>query len=196
MKSILTLVLALVMSTFVFAAGNSNQNSNFFELGAHAGWNTQQMNLFSANPVGSVKSRVGWIAGAYIRLNIKSLYIEPCFDYAHNTTGFTSGDIDIKKINQFRIPIFVGYKMMDTKIFNFRLFVGPEVNFLMDKEKWELVVPEDNKFSLASWKGRAGLGFDLWRFIVNVDYRFNWSNHPKQSFAARGWNYTVGFRIF
>ena len=128
---------ALLMLTVSFV----NAQVNF---GIKAGFNSS-LNLDNIASVRSgeydltnVKSELnnGFHLGAFGRLFFDKVYIQPELlysmqkkDYEFTIQDASSQDIDVEKYVTFStvdIPLLVGYKLLDLKVANLRVFAGPK----------------------------------------------------------------------
>lgn len=148
-------------------------------VGIHAGW----VNSGLKTKLGeSFKDANGYSAGLFARVNVSKFYIEPAVDYSFMKSSSL-------KMNYVQIPIMAGFRVLDLKIAQLRVFVGPEADFMAKKIKG------------ASMKdavvcGRAGAGIDLWKLTLDVDYKFGLSKTSDLLKKTQGVNVTVGFKIF
>ncbi len=136
MKHILIIVVLLLTCTFANAQ---------FNIGIRAGYNSS----LSANNIGSVFDGTynlnsvqgemwnNFHVGAFARIFMKRLYIEPAVLYSLEKKEYQvsindasnpdlSKVVDIKTID---VPILLGIKLLDLKIANVRAFAGPKLRF-------------------------------------------------------------------
>lgn len=174
MKKTIVLLLAVVLSGGLYA-----QMPNF---GIKAGATLSTLNTsdFEAN----YNSVMGYQLGAFLRLNSGKLYLQPEVVYNHRSTelsgitGLTglpgTGDVNFK-VGTIDVPLLVGIKLLDTKVFNLRAFLGPEVSFATDDGSTEYNGEniDDLKltdFNKTAWYMQAGVGVDLLFLTFDVRY--------------------------
>ena len=68
------------------------------------------------------------------------------------------------------VPILIGVKAVDLKLFKLRFFVGPEVCFRLKEPQ------KEKNFQLGF---QVGLGLDIWRFTIDASYSFLGHIKPK-----------------
>jgi len=136
-KIIFTAVLLLSIST-IFAQLN---------LGIKAGYNSSlgSNNLssvttgdYSLNSVNSELSN-GFQAGVFARVNFKKLYFQPELLYATGKKNYTVSFFDavnnnvtfdkLVSVSTVDVPLLLGYKVLDLKLTNIRIFAGPKLRF-------------------------------------------------------------------
>lgn len=138
----------------------------------------------SLDNIGDVefKEKVGFSFGADLMIG-KRFYVQPGFHYegvqnkARNPSADQETDL---KVNRVRIPLLVGYKLFnpDTdRIFNIRLFTGPNASFVTNVDDGESqldIDKEDFKNTVFGWN--AGAGLDILIFFVDFGYQFGLSD--------------------
>lgn len=149
----------------------------------------------------SVKDELGngFHAGAFARIGIEKLYIQPELLYAMSKNDYTitlqdamNKDVTFDKfvtVSTVDIPILIGYKILDFKMVNLRAFAGPKIrldagssikyNFL-DKNDEKITGKElidDVKKSQIGLE--AGIGIDVLMFTL--DARLNLINNMAQT---------------
>ena len=70
-----------------------------------------------------------FLAGAFIRVNLSKIYIQPEAYFCTKGGDLGLGSVDLKTID---VPVLLGYKIIDQKIFNFRILTGPVFSFKLD----------------------------------------------------------------
>jgi len=103
--------------------------------------------------------------GFFFRITPARLYIQPEIHYQIRNTNIDMGGWPMR-IVQFRthhisIPLLIGVKAVDLKLFKLRFFAGPEFSFRLKENGIETV------FQLGF---QTGLGFDIWRFTIDAGY--------------------------
>lgn len=89
----------------------------------------------------SVKSELanGFHAGVFARIGIKKVYFEPELLYAMGKKDYTVSFQDASNatvsydkhvtVGTVDVPLLLGYKLIDLKIINLRVFAGPKLRF-------------------------------------------------------------------
>ncbi len=90
----------------------------------------------------SVKAELsnGFHAGLFARINLKKVYIQPELLYAMGKKDYTltyndlsnSSNLTYDKfvtISTVDVPVLLGYKLLDLKMLNLRVFAGPKLRF-------------------------------------------------------------------
>jgi len=140
----------------------------------------------------SVKSELsnGFHMGLFARLNFDKIYFQPEFLYAMGKKDYTVTFQDVQNnsvtydkfvtISTLDVPLLLGYKLLDLKVANLRLFAGPKLRFNAGSslDFGNLVksggsVTEDQlvKDVKAAQLGlEAGVGVDVLMFTLDARY--------------------------
>ena len=169
MKKIAFLLVAVLFSGSLFA-----QMPNF---GIKAAVTASNLNTSNFSSNYSSDNLLGYQVGVFMRLNSKKLYLQPEAVYNHRSTqlaGFSGGDITFD-IGTIDVPLLVGFKLIDAKVFNLRAFVGPEASFATGDgtSSDNLHIADFNKLS---WYMQAGVGIDLLFLTFDVRYEKGLNN--------------------
>lgn len=154
-------------------------------LGIHGGWNDTKINAKKQK----VESHGGYMIGAFARVNLGSLYLEPALNFAHKESKVTAGNIGKFKYSSIDIPVMVGYHILELPIFKLRGFVGPVASFVTKNLK------KDFKSDKMMWNGKVGAGVDVWKVTFDIDYEFGLKKFGDGIKAPKSWNLTLGFKI-
>ncbi len=138
MKKFIIAAVLLFSVTFTFAQLN---------FGIKAGYNSSLgMNNLSSVTTGdynlnSVSSELanGFHAGIFARLGFKNIYFQPEFLYSMGKKDYTitfkdavNKDVTFNKlvnVSTLDVPLLLGYKLLDLKLVNLRVFAGPKLRF-------------------------------------------------------------------
>ena len=164
MKRFFTIITVLMlMMPFVLRAQDSEYKGTAFTGGIKVGIN------FS-NYIGKSTMQPGGEAGIFLRAGRK-FYFEPSFMYSFRSTNFKDLKNELKEsfeVGQhfIDVPLLLGYKIVNNKNFNLRIFLGPRVGFRLgsDYDNFEDAV------GFAQWGAQAGLGIDFWIFTFDAKY--------------------------
>ncbi|HAG15038.1 MAG TPA: hypothetical protein DCG69_00735 [Bacteroidales bacterium] len=169
MKKLTVLFLAVLVSGSLFA-----QLPSF---GIKAGATASSLNTSDLAANYSSDNLLGYQLGAFVRLNSGKLYLQPEVVYNHRSTqlaGFEDSNITFD-IGTIDVPVLVGFKLLDAKVFNLRAFLGPEASFATgDGTTSDNVVLAD--FNKLTWYMQAGVGIDLLFLTFDVRYEKGLSN--------------------
>ena len=164
MKRFFTIfTLLMLMMPFALRAQDATYNGTAFTGGIKVGIN------FS-NYIGKSTMKPGGEAGIFLRAG-RSFYFEPSFMYSFRSTNFDDLKNELEEsfeVGQhfIDVPLLVGYKIVNNKNFNLRIFLGPRVGFRLgsDYDNFEDAV------GFAQWGAQAGIGIDFWIFTFDAKY--------------------------
>lgn len=137
MKKTIFLIMSLMIGTFASAQLNFGLKAGY--LSSLSLKNAADVTNGTYNFV-DVKNELwnNFHAGAFARVNIKKLYIQPEVlysiqkkDYQITFQDAVNNDVTLNKfvnISTVDIPILIGYKVFDFKMANVRAFLGPKIS--------------------------------------------------------------------
>lgn len=173
----------------------------------------------------SSENQLGYQGGVFVRLKFNKLYIQPEAIYNHRSTKLEYEvvpviDIDNQrvgaktsmKIGTVDVPVLVGFFLVKNKLFNLRVFAGPEISFASSKNveyeyttgdgedfDGEVVDPVTvDDFNQTTWYMQAGAGVDVLFFTFDVRYEKGLSdlyNNNTVNFKNNVWVFTLGFKF-
>ncbi|MDR2413434.1 MAG: PorT family protein [Odoribacteraceae bacterium] len=183
MKTItLLLVLGLLGATTV-ARG--------FDFGVRVGWNNAKINVKDLQ----MKSHGGFMAGAFARFDLASLYLEPALEFSRKKCEASKSPVkEILGYSSVDIPLMLGLYIINAKFIKIRGFVGPEVSILTNKLTLDKI-ESDLQSHRAIWNGRAGAGVDAGNFCLDLNYGFALKDIGGDAKKARSFTLTLGFKI-
>lgn len=187
MKKSLFLISALMLTTHVLMAQ--------FSFGLKACYNSNKLN----SDINSIKdytltdlkdeAKTGYSIGAWARLGQK-VYLQPELYYATKGGDMKYSlqldqDIPVAVKKEFTlsavdIPILLGYKIIDMKLVNARVFAGPVASFVINKKiktsggSDKLLEKDDLKDAI--WGIQAGAGVDVLMFTLDLRYEWGLNN--------------------
>ncbi len=194
-----TFFIAMLLLSVTFAEAQLN-------FGIKAGYNSSLSfdNISSVQGgdynLSNVKSELanGFHAGAFARIFFDKLYVEPELlysmqkkEYEMTVQDAENQDVSVNELVNFNtidIPILIGYKVLDLRLVNLRVFAGPklrlnagsEISFDnltdgdgIDKEKLT------GEFKNSQIGLEAGAGIDV--LMLTLDFRFNLINDIYQA---------------
>lgn len=164
MRKLTVLLLAVLVSGSLFA-----QLPNF---GLKVGATASSINTADLSSSYDSENLMGYQLGAFVRINSGKLYLQPEVVYNHRSTqlaGFDGGDITFD-IGSIDVPLLLGFKLVDGKVFNIRAFVGPEASFATNKEYEDRSEINLDDFNDLTWYVQAGVGIDLLFLTFDIRY--------------------------
>ena len=156
-------------------------------IGIHGGWNDAKIKAKEYK----VDSHGGYMIGAFERINLGSIYLEPALNFAHKESKINDeiGSIGKFKYSSIDIPVMVGYNILKLPIFKLRGFAGPVASFVTKDLK------SDFNTDKMMWNGKIGAGVDVWKVTFDIDYEFGLKKFGDGVKAPKSWNLTLGFKI-
>jgi len=195
MKKILFFALICISTSNLFA-----QLSSPISFGVHAGLTSTKVDA-KIPSIDDVKSKAdnGMMLGAFARINLSKWYIQPELNYVSRKSTVQNVDVKLKSLD---IPILLGYKIIKLPAFNVRGFAGPVASFNVGDNFSDLkeVLKQDvwtDKAKGAVWNAKVGLGADIWKLTLDIDYEFGLSDVSSEFLKKnKMFNVTVGFKLF
>ncbi len=199
MKKLLLIVSAIFIVTTINAQ---------LHFGPQIGYTASKLSTNTSELKSSFKSN--FLFGAFVRIGEK-FYVQPEINY------LTQGGIwDNKEINEdmemtyktIQIPVSVGWRVIDLKLVNIRLFAGAAANIATNKKMkiggvtQEL---EDSDWNNVAWQYQVGAGVDVLMFALDVKYMGGINNLYKGDIEYDGktlstksnlFTVTLGWKIF
>lgn len=178
-----------LLSTFIFAICFQSFAQFPLNIGIAGGasYSSYTNNIDSLNPIGAA----GWHAGAFARLKLKKWYVGADVLIAskpgkfESTTGKTEGEISVVGLD---VPMMLGYKLIDAKVFNLRAYAGPNLHFkFSDEVKTSfngVNVNSGNTVEISDDPQVAaliGAGCDIAFITVDVRYQYQFTNSSSVS---------------
>ncbi len=193
MRKILIL-LALCLGSYAVIAQSP------LNIGIHGGISNTRIKVNDIPTVLKTGSRTGYMIGAFARINLGPLYVEPALNYSHKEGEVENAtDKSALKYNSFDVPVMVGLYILDFPVLKLRAFLGPVASFT-GKLKWDKgdfgnAIDNDK----VMWNGKVGIGVDVWKLTFDIDYekgfkKFQNDNGIKIK-SPRSFNFTLGLKI-
>ncbi len=145
-----------------------------------------------------------YIVGAFLKLNIGNIYIQPEAYFNTKKGGriedlvsFSEFDLKYQTID---IPLLIGFHIINKPNFNIRAYGGPVLSYITT----EPIIDELTTFNINELKDnyigiQAGIGIDLWflTFDVRVENSFNiFLDNSQYQAANRVYLMSAGVKIF
>jgi hypothetical protein len=163
----------------VKAGYNSSLSLNNVSSITSGSYNLKSVNADLAN---------GFNVGVFSRIGINNLYFQPelLYNFGSKSYAITGQDASSNnvsfgknvKISTIDIPLLVGYKILDLKVFNLRAFAGPKLRFNAGSTL-DFTKPTDSKIDLTTLEKdikssqiglEAGVGVDVLMFTLDARY--------------------------
>lgn len=180
-----------IISIFLLLSGSILAQSFPIDLGPKIGFNTTRLTTHLRDYTHDIKN--GWHGGLFFRFGVGKLYFQPEAYFAIKNTGinydyesFDSADptsldpvSQTFKLTTVDVPLLVGFKLLDLKVANLRVFGGPVASFDLNKDLRLRIsnIDESNRISTedfknAVWSFKIGAGFDV--LVMTVDVSYEW----------------------
>jgi hypothetical protein len=203
MKTIRNLGVAvgiLMLSTSAF----SQVSVNF---GPKVGINYSRLSFSGADRRISNRYATGYQGGAFLRINFNRFYVQPealfnekgsklSFDAAPaNEVGSRiSGKVKLQSLD---IPLLLGVKLIDSKLFNLRIAAGPMYSRqLKDRSAILNNLLPDSRFRRNQYGYQAGLGIDLANLTLDARYEGGFQKIvPELGGRPGSFTFSVGFKL-
>lgn len=205
MKKISLLLCALALAGISYA-----QSFNF---GLKAGLSLSDLSYNQESGI-SAKANPGFSVGAFARVYIgDKFYIQPEVAYSFskiefdvNAENLIQGTVvneNTKIFNESRqgvsIPVLFGYRLLNLKVANLRVFAGPE--FMISTSDFEELTKNVEGFESKPFgvSGMAGIGVDALMVSLDVRYAYPFTNDfviGDQKSNFQGWVVSLAWKIF
>jgi hypothetical protein len=198
-----------IVLLFAFALCVSAFSYGQFALGVKIGYNGSKL----STDLDSIKHQFnsGFHVGAYAHFG-KRLYVAPevlycmsggvfSYDGSVSSPQYWSQKITIGSLD---IPVMVGFKIIHSDFITWRIELGPEVSFAMNKKISEDINPklQPSDIKSAAWYVLGGTGIDFLFLTFDVRYKYGLTNLindvNSQTFNTKNNVFLVslGFKIF
>ncbi len=151
------------------------------------------------------KAFVGLAGGLFMRFNLKKIYLQPegyfttkGGDFTVNSSGNTTQGSGRIRLSTFDVPLLVGIKLVNIKVFNIRAMVGPVASFVLNENRNDLSLLNSRSYSYnkSNIGFQAGMGFDVGNITFDARYegglnQINSTFHQRPSIFHFG----LGFKI-
>lgn len=202
MKRVLIICAMALFSGGVFAAGP-------MEFGLKAGVNSANFD-FNRHYLGESyyafsKARTGYHAGAWMRVGLAGMFVQPEFLYNWNRYDMnvlkeTQQATSKIRVQTLEVPVLAGWKLLFL-----RLNAGPVFN-LMNKTSHSGGKVQNADMLKPSVSYTAGFGLDIARVSLDLRYNGTMFGRAKQTVEVdgksyplrtnfRGWTFSLGWRL-
>lgn len=135
------------------------------------------------------QSQLGYQGGIDLQIGSR-LYFQPGLQWELIRTNFDPQNpipgLDTKfEASHIRIPLMIGINALSaesSKLFNFRLYTGPDVAFTISHSDHSFLGVEinDETYNKLHWSWNGGLGVDFLFLFLDVGYKFGVSEYFNQ----------------
>lgn len=190
----------LLVLLFVCLCGYGAMAEMPINLGIHGGISSNRIKFKDLRSVHGSEANTGFMVGAFMRVNFGKLYLQPALNYSHKkstaegiktSAGSKRDNFDLE-MNTFDIPVLLGLQVLDLSVVKIRAFLGPQLSIGKIKNLKRL---GDVSADKANWRGKAGIGLDIWKFTFDVDYEKGFQKLSHELKAPRSFNFTLGLKI-
>lgn len=174
-----------ILSLLIFALAGFSVNAQVpdFTLGPKVGANFSSFSADQDQIQSEIETSLNF--GIFMRLGNK-VYLQPelMFMNRKGNLSITSLQGSNKSIHlkTLDIPLLVGVKVIDAKVFNIRILGGPVASLALDRdittENWESGITKDD-IRNANWGVQAGAGVDFLMLTLDLKYEFGISDFSK-----------------
>jgi hypothetical protein len=170
-----------------------------FSFGLKVGYNASKLHT----NLDSIKSSFnsGFHFGAFFRIGIKKVYIQPEAYYTMQGGIFENSllnAVDNWKqkitVGTLDIPVLVGFKVINLKVINWRVMAGPMVSFVVNSKIKDvsLVGPIQNSdINKLNWYVQAGTGLDVLFLTLDIRYQVGLNQMIKSAQGTTGQPYSL-----
>lgn len=180
MKRLAVLLIVVITSTTMFGQ---------FHFGPQIGYSASNLSLNTDSITSGLKSN--FMFGVFFRLGDK-VYLQPEVNWMTSGSVFKYPEVNLGnsdlspfqqdiKLNSINIPVSLGWRLIDLKIVNIRLFVGINADIITKKtinNSQDISEVDDDLFNPIkesdindlNWSYHAGLGVDVLMFAIDVKY--------------------------
>ena len=144
-----------------------------FHFGPQIGYTASKLSTNTSEITSDFKSN--FLFGAFVRIGEK-IYVQPEINWLTQGGIWKESGVD-KDIEMtyktVQIPVSVGWRMIDLKLVNIRIFGGAAANIATNKEMkiGDIDEPlEDADWNSVAWQYQVGAGVDVLMFALDVKY--------------------------
>lgn len=189
MKKLTILLLAILVSGSIYA-----QLPSF---GIKAGATTASLNTSDFTANSDPENVLGYQAGVFMRLKSGKFYFQPEVVYNNRKSNFLDALNAQKRFETgtLDIPVLVGVKLLDAKIFNLRIFAGPEASLVLNEKE----LSDGYEVNKTNWFMQAGAGVDVLFLTFDIRYEKGLndfiSDANSNNFKNNVWVFSLGLKF-
>jgi len=189
-----------------------------FHFGPQIGYAGSKLSLDVDTITNSLKNN--FLVGAFVRIGNK-IYVQPELNWLTQGSVFKypswnnlSPIEQTVKLSTIQVPVNVGWRIINLKVVNVRIFAGIAANFVVNKNititgdqtNYPETLPTESDFKNTIWQWDAGAGVDVLMFALDIKYvgginnifdnfQFSSSEHAITSKSSL-FVVTLGWKIF
>lgn len=152
-----------------------------FHIGPQIGYTASNLSIDKDSITNSLKNN--FVAGVFVRFG-KKIYVQPEINwltqgsvFKYPSWGNYSPIEQNIKLNTIQVPLNIGWRIINLKVVNLRLFAGAAANFIVNTTinntggdgNYDLLPSEDDFHNIA-WQWDAGVGVDVLMFTLDIKY--------------------------
>jgi hypothetical protein len=197
----------LIISAVLFVTTIQAQ----LHFGPQIGYTGSKLTTNSSEITSTIKSN--FLFGAFVRIGDK-FYVQPEINWLTQGGIWEDDGIDVENeklemtYKTIQIPVSVGWRIIDLKLVNIRLFGGMSANIATNKEMEinGIAEPiEDANWNDLIWQYQVGAGVDVLMFALDVKYVGGINDWTKNDISFDGktvstkanmFMVTLGWKIF
>jgi len=182
-----------------------------FHFGPQIGYTASKLTTNTSEITSTIKSN--FLFGAFVRIGDK-FYVQPEINWLTQGGIWEDDGIDVENeklemtYKTIQIPVSVGWRIIDLKLVNIRLFGGMSANIATNKEMEinGIAEPiEDANWNDLIWQYQVGAGVDVLMFALDVKYVGGINDWTKNDISFDGktvstkanmFMVTLGWKIF
>ena len=183
MKKIILAVFLSIIPLTIFAQGP-------ISFGPKIGWNSDRLTTDYTQYVKDLKS--GFQGGVFLSIYLHRFYIQPeaYFSIKRGALQATINPLDPQStlnisqsvnLQSVDVPLLLGFKVLDLKLARLRIWGGPVVSYLINKDYALSNTNNGNDltsritrddFKQTTWSGQIGAGVDILMLTFDIGYEF------------------------
>jgi hypothetical protein len=153
-----------------------------FHFGPQIGFAGSNLSL----DVDSIKNNLksNFLVGVFMRFGQK-IYVQPEVNWLTQGSVFKYPSLNnlspieqTVKLSTIQVPVNIGWRMINLKVVNVRIFAGIAANFVVnknvttsgDEQNFDGTLPTEDDFKNTIWQWDAGAGVDVLMFALDVKY--------------------------
>jgi hypothetical protein len=144
-------------------------NAQILSVGPKIG--ISQGDVSVSNGFNGDESKMGYHVGAFVRVNLPILYLQPEILYTNTGGSFQNNTFNYTSdFDRLDVPLMIGFKLGNL----FRIQAGPVASYLMggditavDGNSSEQIVPPLEEFTFGY---QAGIGLDIGNLLLDLKY--------------------------
>jgi len=173
MKKLVIALIAIIFTVSVYGQ---------FHVGPQIGYTASNLSVDKDSITTGLKNN--FVAGVFFRFG-KKIYVQPELNwltqgsvFKYPSWGNYSPIEQEIKLNTIQVPVNIGWRIINLKIVNLRIFGGVVANFVTNTtitssdpdSGYNEFLPTADDFGNIQWQWDAGVGVDVLMFAIDVKY--------------------------